>query len=98
MFDVLHLLMFFHVCEVGLRCAVALRYVHGMHRTSRVSWRPKCEEAGLKVTSSSSCSSVAGSSFQASQVLVVVPVVTSTLCSADTQPGVSEVTNNMRKA
>ena len=98
MFDVLHLVMLLPVCEVGLRCAVALRHVHRMHRTSRVSWRPKCEETGLKVTSCCSCSSVAGSSFQASQVLVVVPVVTSTRCSADTQPAVSEVKNNMRKA
>ena len=90
--------MLLPVCEVGLRCAVALGHVHRMHRTSRVSWSQKCEETGLKVTSSCFFPSVAGSSFQASQVLVVVPVVTSPRCCADTQPAVSEVKNNMRKA
>ena len=89
--------MLLPVCEVGLRCAVALGHVHRMHRTSRVSWSQKCEETGLKVTSSCFFPSVAGSSFQASQVRVVVPVVTSTRCSDDTQPAVSEVKNNREK-
>ena len=49
------------------------------------------------MTSSCFFPSVAGSRFQASQVRVVVPVVTSTRCSDDTQPAVSEVKHNKEK-
>ena len=88
--------MLLPVCEVGLRCAVALGHVDRMHRTSRVLWSQKCEETGLKGTSSRFFLAVAGSSFQASELLVVVPVVTRSRCSDDTHPAVSEGKNNMR--
>ena len=93
----LHVVMLFPVCEVGMRCAVVFRHVHRMHRTSHVSWSPKFEETGLKVTSTCFPSSVAGSTSEASQVLVIVLVVTSTRGAADTQAAVSEVKQNMSK-